>query len=199
MDRSDAQIIAVVLAGDREAYRILVERYQDRVFGVLLRLVGDRVLAEDAAQEAFVKAYLSLARFRGDSTFGTWLVQIAVHAARDRTRQQQRRQRHETGNEDDGFEIPAAGPDALTKLIRAEDRARLEMALQRLPDDYREVLVLKHVEGWSFEEIAAQARASVGSLKVRAHRARRLLRQIVEDMTLEAPRAARAARAGKED
>jgi RNA polymerase sigma-70 factor, ECF subfamily len=198
MHRTDAQIIEVVLAGDCEAYRHLVERYQDRVFGVLLRLVGDRDLAEDAAQEAFVKAYLSLSQFRGDSAFGTWLVQIAVHAARDRTRQQQRRWRHETVDDDGSFEVPTSGPDALASLVHDEDRDRLGAALQRLPEDYREVLVLKHIEGWSFEEIAGHARASVGSLKVRAHRARRLLRQILEDMAPAVPKTAGIARVAKD-
>ncbi len=198
MQRSDAQIIAAVLAGDREAYRHLVERYQDRVFGVLLRLVGDRELAEDAAQDAFVKAYLALPRFRGESTFGTWLVQIAIHAARDRVRRRQQRWRNETTDEEESFDIAASTPDALQSLVRDEDRDRLLLALQTLPEDYREVLVLKHLEEWSFEEIAQHAQASVGSLKVRAHRARRLLRQSLEIAAPPPRRAARAAGAGED-
>lgn len=198
MHRSDAQIIAAVLAGDREAYRHLVERYQDRVFGVLLRVVGDRDVAEDAAQEAFVKAYLALPRFRGESAFGTWLVQIAIHAARDRIRRRQRRWERETIDEDGTVTVPSPGPDALTSLVRDEDLDHMLLALQQLPEEYREVLVLKHLEEWSFEEIALHAQASVGSLKVRAHRARRLLRQALERMGPPPARAARAAGAGEE-
>jgi RNA polymerase sigma-70 factor (ECF subfamily) len=198
MQPSDAQIIAAVLAGDREAYRHLVERYQDQVFGVLLRLVGDRDVAEDAAQEAFVKAYLALSRFRGESAFGTWLVQIAIHTARDRVRRRQRRWERETTDEDGTVTVPTPGPDALTNLVRDEDLDHMLQALQQLPEEYREVLVLKHLEEWSFEEIAQHAQASVGSLKVRAHRARRLLRQALERMGPPPARAARAASAGED-
>lgn len=198
MHRSDAQIIAAVLAGDHEAYRHLVERYQDRVFGVLLRLVGDRDVAEDAAQEAFVKAYLSLPRFRGESAFGTWLVQIAIHAARDRVRRRQRRWERELVDEDGSVDVPSPGPDALVNLVRDEDLDHMLQALQQLPEEYREVLVLKHLEEWSFEEIAQHAQASVGSLKVRAHRARRLLRQALDRMEPPLARPARAATAGKD-
>lgn len=187
MQRSDEQIIADVLTGNREAYRELVVRYQDRVFGVLVRLVADRDLAEDAAQEAFVKAYQALPRFRGESGFGTWVVQIAVHAARDRARRRQRRWRHESSGDDGALDVAAGSPDALTELVRGEDHSRLTAAMRLLPPDYREVLVLKHLEEWSFEEIAAHARASVGSLKVRAHRARRLLKQILEDAAADEP------------
>lgn len=195
MHRSDEQIIADVLSGNREAYRDLVVRYQDRVFGVVLRLVADRDLAEEAAQEAFVKAYQALPRFRGESGFGTWVVQIAVHAARDRVRRRQRRWRHETAGDDGALDVAAGAPDALTELVRSEDRGRLAAALGLLPPEYREVLVLKHLEGWSFEEIADHARASVGSLKVRAHRARRLLKQLLDDPAAEAPSSPAAAAA----
>jgi RNA polymerase sigma-70 factor, ECF subfamily len=198
MHSSDAQIIATVLAGDREAYRHLVERYQDRVFGVLLRLVGDRDLAEEAAQEAFVKAYLALPKFRGESAFGTWLVQIAIHTARDRVRRRQRRWLHEVSDETTAFDVAQTGPDALQGVVRDEDLDRLQAALQKLPDDYREVLVLKHIEEWSFEEIAQHAQASVGSLKVRAHRARRLLRQYLGKVAPPPRRAAGAAGAGED-
>jgi RNA polymerase sigma-70 factor, ECF subfamily len=198
MPRSDAQIIAAVLAGDSEAYLHLVERYQDRVFGVLLRLVGDRDVAEDAAQEAFVKAYLALPRFRGESAFGTWLVQIAIHSARDRVRRRQRRWERESVDEDGSMAVPSPGPDALANLVLDEDLDHMLQALRQLPEEYREVLVLKHLEEWSFEEIAEHAQASVGSLKVRAHRARRLLRQALDRMGPSPARSARAATAGKD-
>jgi RNA polymerase sigma-70 factor, ECF subfamily len=182
MERDDLEIIAEIRAGDRDAYRFLVDRYKDRLLGVLVRMLADRDLAEEAAQEAFVKAYLALPRFRGESGFGTWLVQIGIHSARDRLRRQSRRRRFELPQLDDRDENSApepmaAGPDALARLVSEEDSSRLLAALQLLPDDYREVLVLKHLEGWSFEEIAVRAGASVGALKIRAHRARRLLRR----------------------
>ena len=185
MARSDGTIIADILAGDREAYRELVLRYQDRLFGVLLRMTADRELAEDAAQDAFVKAYLALPRFRGEAAFGTWLVQIGIHAVRDRVRRQHRREVHELAAAQAGgpevlIQMPTADPDALGRIVGEEDRDHLLRALADLPAEYRQVLVLKHLEGWSFEEISRQDGATVGALKVRAHRARRLLQRALE-------------------
>ncbi len=180
MERSDTSIIAEIRAGNQEAYRLLVERYQDRLFGTLMQITANRALAEEAAHDAFVKAYLALPRFRGESAFGTWLVQIGIHAVRDRVRGRKRRERYEVhaaqeGGDDVIDAVPAATPDALASLLRREDTDRLMDALALMPPDYREVLVLKHLEGWSFEEIARHDGATVGALKVRAHRARRQL------------------------
>lgn len=186
MYESDLAVIEAVRGGDVEAYRELVDRYRDRLYGVMVRLTGDRNLADELAQEAFVKAYLKLDDFRGDAAFGTWLVQIGIHALRDRARRRQRQQRQGVVSLEayrargaDAAEpvAPARQTDALARLCRDEDDDAVQSALQRLPADYREVLVLKHLEGWSFAEIAAATGASTGALKVRAHRARSLLRE----------------------
>ncbi len=182
----DRSIIARVLAGDTEAYRHLVDRYKDRVHGVLVRTTGDPALAAELAQDAFVKAYRSLESFRGEAAFGTWVVQIGIHGARDHFRRRKREADRgvvslEAWLEDRGETIPAASgaddPDALTVLERGEIADRLEEELERLPDAYRTVFVLKHVEGWSYEAIAETTGDSVGSLKVRAHRARKMLKE----------------------
>ena len=93
MADQDNSVIRSVLDGNVEAYRFLVERHRDRLFTILLRMVGDEQQAEELAQATFVKAYRSLAAFRGDAVFGTWLIQIGIHAARDHLRCRQRDRR----------------------------------------------------------------------------------------------------------
>ena len=186
MYTSDLAAVEAVRGGDLEAYRELVDRYRDRLFGVLIRMTGDRQLADELAQDAFVKAYLNLGKYRGEAAFGTWLIQIGIHALRDRSRRQQRQRRHgvvsldayrERENEAAEPSAPLSETDSLDQLCRQEDDATMQAALRKLPTDYREVLVLKHLEGWSFAEIAAATGASTGALKVRAHRARILLKE----------------------
>ena len=150
----------------------------------LARPVALKVLNAELAQDAFVKAYLNLDSFRGDSSFGTWVVQIAIHAARDVFRRNHRDQMHGVISLEQFLEQSATREippdrnqrDALSLLQLKESGERLERELEALPAPYREVFVLKHVEGWSFEQISETTGDSVGSLKVRAHRARRMLR-----------------------
>ena len=187
MHHEDARIVEAVRAGDKEAFRILVERHQDRVYGVLRRLTNNPDRAEELAQEAFMRAYQGLQSFRGDSQFGTWLVQIAVYAARDSHKRERRGQvisleeLQEKAGEAAGFRETRSGFDPLESLSERELVERLERAMENLPPAYREVFTLRVVEELEYNEIARITRDSVGTLKVRLHRARVLLRQLMED------------------
>jgi len=161
-----------------------MDRHGDAVFSVLLRLVGVRDLAEDMAQETFVRAYSAIRDFRGESQFRTWLIQIAVNLARDRARSESRRPVIISLDQDDPGTLSArdslvdhAQPDPIRLLEQEEVSSRLEQELLRLPAEYREVFVLKHVEGLSYGAIARITGDTVGSLKVRTHRSRRMLRE----------------------
>ena len=184
MADEDAAVVEAVIAGDTGAFRLLVERHKGRLFGVLVRLVGDRDAAEELAQETFVKAFRSLRGFRREARFGTWLVQIGIHAARDRARSARRRPGvvsiealREAGRHDLEIVDPSPAADPSFAVEAEEERARMRSALATLPADYREVLILKHFAEWPYEEIAAATGDSVGTLKVRAYRARLLLRE----------------------
>jgi RNA polymerase sigma-70 factor (ECF subfamily) len=187
-NNEDNRLVARVVAGDREAFRILVERHQDRVFGVLLRCVRNRDTAEDLAQEAFVRAYAALPGFRERSSFGTWLIQIALNLVRDARRKQGRRPvvvslddlRQRTGQDVDRPD-PRPSPDEQLDRRSPDPASRLEAALGRLPEDYRTAFVLKHVEGLSYREISGITGVSVGALKVRTHRARARLRDLCRE------------------
>jgi RNA polymerase sigma-70 factor (ECF subfamily) len=190
----DEQIVRAVQTGRTEAFAELVGRHKDKVYAILLRLLRDQDAAEELAQEAFVRAWRGIDGFQGQALFGTWLVQIAIHLARDRMREHRRSRTVsldellERSVDESVLVDPRSRRDQLSEASDNDMMKRLETALGRLPAAYREVFVLHHIEDISYEEIASTTGDSVGSLKVRAHRARKLLREaITPDAELAAP------------
>jgi len=194
MQDEDRGIVDAVRAGDVDAFRILVHRHQDRLFGVVFKLVSEPVAAEEIVQDTFVKAYANLASFRGEARFGTWLVQIGIHAARDHLRRMKRTREQRivsldtlralrSQQADPPDPRPAANPFA--QLGESEQRDLLQEAMESLPADYRLVLVLKHYEEWPYERIAELTGDTVGTLKVRAHRGRQLLKAKLTELGWE--------------
>jgi RNA polymerase sigma-70 factor (ECF subfamily) len=188
----DVAIVEAVRDGDTEAFRTLVERHKRRLYAVLLRLVGDPSEAEELAQEAFVRAFRGLADFRRESSFGTWLVQIGIHAARDRMRSARRHvmvsleELWDAGRAKLELVDTSAAADPGHGVEAEEQRSLMRTALAGLPPEYREVLVLKHFEGWAYGEIAAVTGDTVGTLRVRAFRARQLLRERLTELGWDA-------------
>ncbi len=175
-------IIARCLAGERRVYAVLVDRYKGLVHDLVSRMLGDAVEAEDIAQDAFVKAYLSLRDFRGESKFSTWVCRIALNRCKDVLRKQGRAPWTRSGHED-GPQVAEVADDRETPVDSAERREReaaLHRALARLPVKYREALVLRHIEGMEFQEIGRVLGIAAGAAKVRAFRARGMLRTILE-------------------
>jgi RNA polymerase sigma-70 factor (ECF subfamily) len=182
----DGADVAAVKSGDTEAFRGLVDRHKGRLFSVLLSLVGDADLAEELAQETFVKAYAGLSGFHERSSFGTWLVQIAINGARDHRRRVGRLRNRRVVSLDALREAGRHELEPADTRRSADPRAGIESeeqvsmvreALEELPPEYREVLLLRHFEEWSYDRIADLTGDTVGTLKVRAHRARRLLKE----------------------
>jgi len=175
-------IIARCLAGDRKAYAILVERHKTLVHDLVSRMLGDAAEAEDIAQDAFVKAYLSLREFRAESRFSTWLCRIALNRCKDVLRKRARSPR--VGSHADGEpQIAEAADDGETpvdRLQRCEREVALQRALARLPVKYREVVVLRHIEGMDFQDIGRVVGIAAGAAKVRTFRAREMLRKLLE-------------------
>lgn len=173
----DAQLVEATLGGDRCAYGGLVERYQDRLISAVTRFLGSREDAHDVVQEAFVQAYLKLDSFRGASAFYTWLYRIAFNLAMSHARR--RRVTHSLDAARDGFGSEpmdtADGPDA--GLLRDERAALVHAALARLDDEFRQVVVLRELEGSSYDEIAEILDVPIGTVRSRLFRARVQLRQ----------------------
>lgn len=178
--RKEEELITRARQGDRAAFAALVRAHQDEVYTLARRLVGDPHLAADVAQEAMIRAWRALPRFRGEARFSTWLHRITVNVA---WTQRKRAARRRTVPIDESFDV-AAPYDAEHPEVAGETlelRGRLRGALDRLPDGQRQVVVMKDVYGWSHDEIAQSLGISVTAAKVRLHRARaRLVRDLEE-------------------
>jgi RNA polymerase sigma-70 factor (ECF subfamily) len=172
-ERSEEQAwIERARAGDTEAYRRLVERYSEVAYGLALRMLGTPSDAEEVAQDAFLRAWRALPRFRGDSSFSTWLHRIVVRRALDRSATLKARRARETGL-DAAAEAEAPAPD------RATDRGpggRIDRLLASLSDVQRAAVVLYYYEDSSIEQVAQALGIPIGTVKTHLHRARGLLR-----------------------
>lgn len=178
------------LAGDRSAFDNLALRYQDRVFNLCCRMIGDRQDAADCAQEVFVKVYRSLERFRFDSHFSTWIYTIAVNTCRNHLKSVAFRFWKRTASidppgEDEGsretFEPADPAPSALDRLERKERETLVQKAVEALPRDSREVIILRDMEGFSYEDIARITGWNPGTVKSKLARARSRLQQELKE------------------
>lgn len=176
-DDTDQELVRRVQAGDQTAFNLLVLKYQHRVLKLVGRFVNDAAEAEDVAQEAFLKAYRALASFRGDSAFYTWLYRIAINTAKNALVSQRRRPVD--------FDLDLQDPDQYDRhaklkesdtpegvLLTEEIRAVVEEAMEQLPEDLRTAIVLRELEGLSYEEIAEAMDCPVGTVRSRIFRAR---------------------------
>lgn len=173
----DGPLVARVRRGDTSAFGELVEKYQHRVVNVARAMLSRPDEAEDVAQEAFLRAYRGLKGFRGDSLFRTWLFRIAANTAR--THLARRRERREEPPVDEVFDRLASPEDLERGLV---DRDRLDRALAAVPVEFREVLVLRDIEGLDYREISAALDVPIGTVESRLFRGRQRLRAILLGM-----------------
>jgi RNA polymerase sigma-70 factor (ECF subfamily) len=165
--------------GDEVAWNQLVESTHRDVYTLCLRILRDPNDAAEATQDAYLKVWRNLAGFRGDAAFETWLYRVASNAALSKHRSRKRRQTHETGVEDEMLGSFAAPGSVETTAGARSDLRDLERALGQLPEHYREAVVLRDVYNLSITEIAKQMKISETAAKVRIHRARKKLKEIV--------------------
>jgi RNA polymerase sigma-70 factor, ECF subfamily len=174
-DPTDGEVVARVMSGDRDAFRLLIQRHEDTYFAHALRMTGRGDVAADLVQASLIRAYTSLHRCRNPEKFGGWAFRIVANQCKDYLKNVRRR------NVDLDTAEPVAGnDDPEADLERSELRRRLDRALDTLPSDQREAFVMKHEEGRSYEEMAELLDASVGALKMRVHRARESLIEVLE-------------------
>jgi RNA polymerase sigma-70 factor, ECF subfamily len=173
----DAALVARAQAGDREAFEQLVRRHAEHLYAVVVRLVPDRRDAEEVTQEAFMRAWRGIGRFKGDARFFTWLYRIAINEAR---RHAQRRPPPAASIDEPGLD-PADTRPAPDRQAEHDDlRAVLERAIRSLDPDYRVPLILRDVQGLSTAEAAAIMGLREAAFKSRLHRARLAVRDAVD-------------------
>ena len=173
-----SELIDRCKAGDEAAWRQLVEATQRDVYTLCLRILRDPDDAAEATQDVYLKVWRGLGSFRGDALFTTWLYRVAANAALTRQRSRKRRRDRETGDEEVLTQVAAAGSVEAEAAARIDVRA-LEKCVDRLPDHYRSVVLLRDVYGLSLGEIASQLKISETAAKVRLHRARKKLKDMM--------------------
>jgi len=185
VERTEWDLVRLAGSGDKEAFRELVERYQRRVLAVVMGMLHDREAALEVTQETFIKAFRSIGRFKGDASFYTWIYRIAVNLAIDHQRREWRRPHGEStrssgndGQTEDlldriGDEDPRGDPFEATK--DSELRARVLEAIDELTPDHKAVILLRELEGLSYDEISRVMQCSKGTVMSRLHYARKKL------------------------
>ena len=179
MQHDEPELVERSKAGELEAFNRIVERYRSLVFNVAARILGSRPAADDVAQEAFISAYRSIARFRGGS-LRAWLLRIATNASYDYIRSVRRRAEQPL---DLAMERPAGAESPEQHAERNEVAAQLQRAILSLPHDQRTVLVLVDVHGLSYEEAAEAEGVALGTIRSRLSRARRRARDYLREHT----------------
>ncbi len=184
-DDEDADAVLRCQKGDTDAFEVLVERHQKRMLNVAYRMLGDYDEACDVVQEAFLAAYRAIRSFRREAKFSTWLYGIVVNHARNRLKKVQALSRRETAWIDDPPEpdggslrrdVPDCGERADERLEKKEIEARVQHCIGTLDPEFREVLVLRDIQGFSYEEIGGMLNLPEGTVKSRLFRARTVLR-----------------------
>jgi len=183
---ADRRLVERAQGGDLQAFEALVRRYERFVFTLALRMLGDRDEADDVAQEIFLKAYSGLSGFRGASRFSTWLYAIASHHCLDSRVARTRRpvplsSLHGSGNAagdppDPAERLADPAPRADELLERKEAALQVQAALSELTEDHRLILVLREIQGLSYDEIAESIGEEIGTVRSRLHRGRVALR-----------------------
>ena len=178
---SNAELVKKSQFGDKAAFEQLVIRHQELVFSLAYKLTGNREMANDVAQEAFIRAWKAIEKFRGDSTFSTWIYRITVNTA---WTLRKKAKKHNTLNIDDTYEpiVIDEKKDPELVAINSDLSSVLISALDKIPIEQRIIVELKNIEGRSHKEIADYLDISVTAAKVRLHRAHQKLRQILEEV-----------------
>lgn len=188
-ESSEAQFIERLKQGEAAAFDLLVGERTGEIYGLLFRLTENREEARDLTQETFLRAFQNITRFRGESDLRTWIYRIAINQARNRWRWWRRRRREATisldstdeqGNQPLIAALAESSPSPEEQTLARERERVLRAALQKVGRAYRETVILRDIEGFSYEEIATMLEISVGTVKSRLARGRQELRHRLE-------------------
>jgi RNA polymerase sigma-70 factor (ECF subfamily) len=182
----DSNLIEEALAGNDQAYKKLMQKYHDAIFNFIFKMVRNRQQVEDLTQEAFIKAFSSLKNFNDEYAFSTWLYKIATNNSIDFIRKRKLQvysidKPIESKDSDYTFELPDDSYEADKELISGQKTKLLNEAIARLPEKYKNVIRLRHVEEKSYEEIAVLLRLPIGTVKAHIFRAREILYRHLRD------------------
>jgi RNA polymerase sigma-70 factor (ECF subfamily) len=184
MERTDSELVRLARRGDREAFHAIVERYQRKIYAMLLGMLHDRDAAWETSQETFLRAFSSLEQFKGESGVYTWLYRIAVNLAIDFQRREQRRPIVAAPESAEALLEQPREPQPGDPYRSARNREigeRVRAAVAELTPDHRAVILLREVEGLSYEEIGRVMQCAKGTVMSRLHYARKKLQSLLRD------------------
>lgn len=198
----EAALVAELRTGSEEAFAWLIAHYHQPIYSLLARTVRNQADAADLTQEVFVRVFRGIHGFHGESSLRTWIYRIALREASNQRRWWMRHQQHEIPIEQEIGERESGRPVLLKDMLvdpsespydaalHAENRAHVERELRRVPEPFRVAVILRDIEGFSYEEVAAMQGVSLGTVKSRLVRGRAFLKAVLEVSRLEAPRPA---------
>lgn len=178
---SEGVLVEEILAGNKDAYRILVERYKNVVFNLAYRMTGSPEDALDISQETFIRAYQSLSRFRVGEKFFTWLYTIGINVSKNFLRQKSRRLRLQGAVYEETIGRDISGPGAEECLLKCEEASQLQGMLLEVPEHYRAAVLLRYKDGLSYEEISQVLGITVSGAKMRVKRGLDKLRSLKQE------------------
>jgi RNA polymerase sigma-70 factor (ECF subfamily) len=185
----DAALVSSAQKGDLHAFELLVARYQKKMLNISFRLVGDYDDACEVVQDAFVSAYRNIKTFRGDAKFTTWLTTITLNLSKNRLKQIRSRQVHEAFSLDEPIQTedgemtmdpPSKDPSVLIVLEKRDVQARVQDCINTLDTDFQEVLILRDMQEFSYEEIGSMLKVRTGTVKSRLSRARDMVKDCLK-------------------
>ena len=185
----DVGLVALVQKGDLEAFEQLVSKHQKRMLNIAYRLVNEYDDACEVVQDAFLSAYRNIKAFRGDSKFTTWLTTITVNLSKNKLKQMRSRQGHvafsldEPIRTEDGevaMDPPSREPSVLDKMVKSEVKQRVQDCIRTLEPDFREVVVLRDMQEFSYEEIGSMLKVASGTVKSRLFRGREMVKECLK-------------------
>jgi RNA polymerase sigma-70 factor (ECF subfamily) len=185
----DAETVSAAAGGDLAAFEALVDKYQKKMFNIALRIAGNEADAAEITQDAFVATYRNLAKFRGQARFETWLTAIAINHARNRLKRAKARRRYEAYSLDEPVVTPegemavdpqSSEPSALDRLEQKDRQKAVRDCIGRLEQEFREVLVLRDLQEFSYEEIGDMLKVREGTVKSRLFRAREAVKECLQ-------------------
>ncbi|MEK6699473.1 MAG: sigma-70 family RNA polymerase sigma factor [Nitrospirota bacterium] len=185
----DAALVASCTKGDTDAFETLVQKYQKRMFNIAFRMTGSYEDAGEVVQDAFVSAYRGLKNFQGRSKFSTWLTAITVNHSKNRLQQMKARQAREPLSLDDpvrtedgsiAVDPPSKGPSVLDRLEARDERKKVQECISALEPEFREVIILRDMQDFSYEEIGSLLKVREGTVKSRLFRAREAVKDCLK-------------------
>jgi RNA polymerase sigma-70 factor (ECF subfamily) len=185
----DLEFVASCQGGDVDAFEVLVRRHQKRMLNIAYRTIGNYDEACEIVQEAFISAYKNIKGFKGKAKFATWLCTICINLSRNRLRQLRTRRHREAYSTDDSImtpdgeikgDPPASGPSALDRLEARDVQQQVQGCINALDAEFREVLILRDIQGFSYDEIGAMLKVPEGTVKSRLFRAREAMRDCLK-------------------